>query len=262
MSAPAFFANGNISPCRFVKIDSTAGKSFHVIQSSASTDRSVGISQEGTHDTPGLSGSTAYAAAAGQQLEVHGLGAQCLLEIGGTVTHGDLLRPDSNGKGVSVDGTEATDVYIAAQALENGISGDKIRVRVILLKQERQQYTLALPIDLASITGAGDVLTNMTIGHSFKLISVDFFVTKPVTTAAKAATLNLEINTTNVTGGEVALTSANCTPLGVKVAGSAITAANTGNSSATLSVEAASVTAFVEGEGVLMIRIENRDESN
>lgn len=122
--------------------------------------------------------------------------------------------------------------------------------------------TIALPINLASITGAGDVLTTYTPGYKFKLLSADFAVTVPVTTGSKAATLNLEIGTTNVTGGEVALTSANCTPLGVVVAGSAITAANTGASNATISVEAASVTAFVEGEGVLYIRIQNMDTAD
>lgn len=122
--------------------------------------------------------------------------------------------------------------------------------------------TIALPINLASITGAGDVLTTYTPGYKFKLLAADFAVTVPATTAAKAATLNLEIGTTNVTGGEVALTSANCTPLGAVVAGSAITAANTGSAAATISVESASVTAFVEGAGVLYIRIQNMDTAD
>lgn len=120
-------------------------------------------------------------------------------------------------------------------------------------------YALTIPVTLAQIAGAGDVLTTMTLGHRFRILSADFFVTTAVTTAARAATLNLEIGTTNLTGGAIALTSANCTPLGVKVAGSAVTAGNVGAASDTLSVEAASVTAFAEGAGVLQIMVQNLD---
>ena len=121
--------------------------------------------------------------------------------------------------------------------------------------------TVSIPIILVGVSNA-DVLTNYTPGYKFKLLSASFAVTVPVTTGSKAATLNLEIDTTNVTGGEIALTSANCTPLGALVAGAAITAANTGSATATLSVEAASVTAFVEGQGVLLLKIQNMDTAD
>lgn len=123
-------------------------------------------------------------------------------------------------------------------------------------------HTISIPITLANITGAGDVLTTYTPGYKFKILSADFAVTTAATTAAKAATLNLEIGATNVTGGEIALTSANCTPLGAVVAGAAITAANTGSASATISVESASVTAFVEGAGVLLLKVQNMDTAD
>ena len=122
-------------------------------------------------------------------------------------------------------------------------------------------FTLSIPIILAGVSAA-DVLTNYTPGYKFKLLSASFAVTVPVTTAAKAATLNLEIDTTNVTGGEIALTSANCTPLGALVAGAGITAANTGSATATLSVEAATVTAFIEGQGILLLKIQNMDTAD
>lgn len=122
--------------------------------------------------------------------------------------------------------------------------------------------TIALPINLASISGSGDVLTAFTPGYKFKILATTFAVTVPATTADKLATLNLEIGTTNVTGGEVALTSANCTPLGALVAGAAVTAENTGAANATISVESSAVTAFVEGAGVLYIRIQNMDTAD
>lgn len=124
------------------------------------------------------------------------------------------------------------------------------------------QYVLPIHCTLAQITGAGDILTNHVLGHKFKILSVDAVVDKVVTTAAKLFTANLEIGTTNVTGGEVALTSANCTPLGARVAGAAITAANTGSASDTISIEAASVTAFAEGEVIFLIRIQNMDTAD
>lgn len=121
--------------------------------------------------------------------------------------------------------------------------------------------TIALPIIMSKLAN-GDVLTNYTPGYKFKLLSATFAVTSPVTTAAKAATLNLEIGTTDVTGGVIALTSANSTPLGALVAGTSITAANTGTSTDTISVEASNVTAFAEGEGMLLLKIQNMDTAD
>lgn len=121
-------------------------------------------------------------------------------------------------------------------------------------------YSIQIPIVLATVT-AGDVATSVIIPHAFKITRVDALVTTAATTAAKAATLNLEIGTTNLTGGAVALTSANCTPLGAVVAGSAVTAANIGAAGDALSVEGASVTAFVEGAVLLNVWIQNLDSN-
>ena len=115
-------------------------------------------------------------------------------------------------------------------------------------------HTLTIPITLAQITGAGDVASAISLPNAGHIVSLEALVKVVVTTGGDAATLNLEIGTTNLTGGEVALTSANCTPLGARVAGSAITAGNRFAAGDTLSVEAASVTAFAEGEVFLLIR--------
>lgn len=114
---------------------------------------------------------------------------------------------------------------------------------------------ISIPVKLAAITGAGDVVTEIRPGVYGTVESWEFLVTSPVTTAAKAATLNLEIDTTNVTAGTLALTSANATPLGKAIAGALITGANTITPESKLSVEASAVTAFAEGEGVLVLRI-------
>lgn len=113
---------------------------------------------------------------------------------------------------------------------------------------------ISIPITLANVAD-GDVLTAYTPGFKGSVIAVDFAVSTAVTTGSKATTLNLEIGTTNLTGGAVALTSANCTPLGAVVAGSAVTTANSFSATDTISVEASSTTAFVEGAGYLLIKV-------
>lgn len=116
-------------------------------------------------------------------------------------------------------------------------------------------------IDLAGITDA-DVLTTWTPGYKFKIVALDFFVSVAATTAAKLTTLNAKIGVTATTGGAVALTSANCTPKGVKVAGSAITAANTGTAANTVSIVASATTAFAEGAGWILLTIQNMDTAD
>ena len=122
--------------------------------------------------------------------------------------------------------------------------------------------TIIIPVPLLATLADGDILTTYTPGYKFKLLSISFAVHTAVTTASKASSLNIEIGTTNTTGGVVALTSANCTPIGVLVAGSAITAANTGGASDTISIEAASTTTFIEGGGYILIKLQNMDTAD
>jgi len=117
------------------------------------------------------------------------------------------------------------------------------------------------PIDLASVTAA-DVVTEFRPGVDGVIENFSFVVDKAVTTAAKAATLNLEIGTTNVTGGTIALTSAAATPKGKVIECAAITGANTITRADTLSIEAASVTAFSEGTGTAYVRIRRTRSDN
>ena len=109
------------------------------------------------------------------------------------------------------------------------------------------------PVDLSGVSAA-DVVTNFTPGFAGAIVGFDFVVNKPVTTAAKAATLNLEIGTTDLTGGVLSLTSAAATPLGKVISATAITGANEFADDDTISVEATSVTAFAEGSGVLIVK--------
>jgi len=118
---------------------------------------------------------------------------------------------------------------------------------------------LAFYIDAADIA-AGDLLTSYVPGFAFKIVKVDARCAKPVTTGAKAADINLEIGTTNLTGGVVAL--AGTYAIGAAQAGTAVTANNTGTAADSISVEAANVTAFTEGAFWIIVSIQNMDTAN
>ncbi len=107
-------------------------------------------------------------------------------------------------------------------------------------------------INLATVAD-GDVLTDCDLGFAGKFLAVNAYVSQEVTTASKLSTLSLEIGAVALTGGAVALTSANLATLGAKVAGTAITGANSFGKGDVFSIVAASTTAFVEGEIMLDI---------
>lgn len=124
--------------------------------------------------------------------------------------------------------------------------------------------TLAFAVDLVTLTTlARELLTDYVLGYAFKILSVDFVVTDEGTGAGATQTINLEINSTNVTGGVINPTLANTATAGALVAGTAVTANNTGNAAATLSIEvAAGGTIFTAGQGIILIRIQNMDTAN
>lgn len=119
--------------------------------------------------------------------------------------------------------------------------------------------TLSFYIDAATIAN-GDLLTDYIPGYAFKILKFDARCAKAVTTGAKQATLNLEIGSTNLTGGVISLSGTYA--LGAAQNGSAVTANNTGTNADSFSIEASSVTAFVEGSFWLIISIQNMDTAN
>lgn len=121
--------------------------------------------------------------------------------------------------------------------------------------------TLSIPIQLSAMTtAAADLVTDYVPGFKFKILSVQFATTKLGTGSGASQVINLEIGSTNVTGGVVTATLAGTDTLGELTAGTSVTAANTGSATDTISVEvAASGTVFTAGDGVLLIRIQNMD---
>jgi hypothetical protein len=109
-------------------------------------------------------------------------------------------------------------------------------------------------------TSAGDMVTTFVPGYRFKLLALDFVTSIAGTGAGATQTYNLEIGTTNVTGGTCNVTLASTSAVGELTAGAAITAANVGLATDSISIEqAASGTAFTAGAGVFVVTIQNLD---
>jgi hypothetical protein len=120
-------AGGNVSPARFVKLHTEAGQVVHA----GAGDRPWGISQPHTRRLALADWDDGYAAIDGENLNVIGPGDdEALLELGGTVTHGMLLKASTDGVGIEAD----TDKDKAgAIALQDGADGDLIKVKPILV---------------------------------------------------------------------------------------------------------------------------------
>lgn len=127
-----YTANGNITPSTFVKIDttlSTPNLGNRVI-TAGSGDRPIGVAQKGTRETP-LSGlDTGFAAIAGQSLQVFTEGMVAPLALGGTVTAGDLLMPNTNGDGTAITATNGN--WYGAVAPMSGIAGQLMECQVLI----------------------------------------------------------------------------------------------------------------------------------
>ena len=125
----SFFASGNVNVQSFLSI--VSGQPYYVTQATGSTPI-VGIAQEGPVNAPGTPAQTnLYAATQGLELRVYGPGETALLICGGTINAGDYLTATTNGFGLTVPLTATGQSFVGAQALENGVSGVSIPVRVL-----------------------------------------------------------------------------------------------------------------------------------
>lgn len=172
-------------------------------------------------------------------------------KAGGTVAIGDDLIVDSTGRVIAAGNNTG---YLIGKALEAGATNEIISI-VIQHRGDRPVSILSFPAHNLATIADGDVLTNFTPGFRGRIIGFAAAVTNEVTTGSKGTTLNMEIGTTNLTGGSLVLTSANLATLGAVVASTAITAANSFTATDTISIEAASTTAFAEGGAVLYVTL-------
>ena len=128
---------------------------------------------------------------------------------------------------------------------------------LIDLGEERQGASvISIPITFAAMpAGAGDVVTNFVLEGSGDIVAVALLTTVVGAGAGATRALNLEIGTTNVTGGVVTATLAGTDTVGKVTNGTAITGNAHFNDGDTLSVEVAAGTVFTGGEGVLLITV-------
>jgi hypothetical protein len=89
-----------------------------VIQAAAATDLLIGIS-DSAGDIPAPSGSEYYRA----DVIRHG---DAYVDCGGTITRGQYITADANGKAVVASPAAGVNVYYVAQATQSGVSGGVI----------------------------------------------------------------------------------------------------------------------------------------
>lgn len=162
---PQLIAGGNIYPSRFIKVSTAADNT--ALQAGAN-EAVCGISQSGSKypstEPSGLLGTDQIAAVSGDNIGNFGLGDVCPVVCGGTVTAGDLLESDSNGKAV----TSGPGRNFGARALESGTPGQLIRCQIII--------GVASGGDAAILTATRTVLASES-GKTFFLNSATEFVT-------------------------------------------------------------------------------------
>lgn len=130
VSSPHLMANGDIRPARFVELQNASGQA-RAIEANAN-EKVIGISMNGTNKAPIPDVTSTNAAESGQHLRVHVQGEETLLELGGTVAAAAFIKSDADGKGVAALTTGTVTQEIGAVALESGVSGELIRVKVQL----------------------------------------------------------------------------------------------------------------------------------
>lgn len=113
-----YTAGGAIKPHRFVKF----GSSDKHVEQSGDGEAIDGVSDK-VGSPPSVPAATEVAE--GERLDVVHLGITDI-ELGGSVTRGDLLASDADGMGVAAGEFD----LIGAKALESGAAGDIIRALV------------------------------------------------------------------------------------------------------------------------------------
>lgn len=118
-----------------------------------------------------------------------------------------------------------------------------------------------IPIQLAAMTtSAADLITGFIPGFRGKIVKAQFFTTTLGTGSGASQVLNFEIGSTDVSGGVTTLTLATTTPLGTRIAATAITGNNEFSATDSISLEvAASGTVFTAGAGTLIVTLQNLD---
>ncbi|MDY0170594.1 MAG: hypothetical protein RBS80_28900 [Thermoguttaceae bacterium] len=139
-TSPHLRAGGDIRPCRFVMLSSSADRTG--LQATANAPI-IGVSQEGGSYPP-LNDlvSDHYAARTGQYFRLFGDGDYALVEAGEAFGRGTRLKADADGKAVAIATTGTDRQNIGAVALESaGAAGELVPVQVLSMRDTRPALT-------------------------------------------------------------------------------------------------------------------------
>lgn len=197
----SYRAGGTVNPRRFVKMGAADG---YAIQATSSAATIIGISEQV------LGPSTANTAAAEATFDVI-KGDQALLELGDTVTRGQYLTADANGKGIPAVIVAGTPLYVGAYAEESGVVGDFILVTLHpgVIANDTAIITANVTVSSAELLALNMTPKQLVAapGAGKALILVDAQFNLPYNSAAYAgiaAGEDLEIRYTNGSGQLVA----------------------------------------------------------
>jgi hypothetical protein len=126
-------------------------------------------------------------------------------------------------------------------------------------------YVLDIPWNFVTSTSAIDVLSNILLGHRFKILSWQWTDGGTVLVGASGSRVaNMEINTTDVGTVVSTVTVVQAgTATGRRIAGTAVSGAATGASTDTFSIEiAAGGTDITAGNGSFHVVIQNLDDAD
>lgn len=121
MHTKSYTAGAAIAPCRFVK---AGAADLEVIMAASGAAMMFGITEQ-------VVGAAGANAASGDMVDVIKDG-QAYLELGDTVTRGQILTSDATGRGISTVIVAGTPIYFGAVAEVSGVVGDIIPVTVSL----------------------------------------------------------------------------------------------------------------------------------
>ncbi len=163
---------------------------------------------------------------------------------------------------ISVESSSTTAFAEGAGMIVIGYMGkvvsDHVTAAAMQIEPNMAYGAWCFKVDLNDISAAGDVITEFTPGFTGSIHKLYFVTATPASTASKAATLNVEIGSTNVVGGAVALTTAGSNALGEVTNGTVVSGSANFDKDDKISVEASSVTQFTQGKGTLVIQYKTK----
>jgi hypothetical protein len=197
----SYKAGGTVNPRRFVKMGAADG---YAIQATSGAATLIGISEQ-------VVGSSTDNTAAAEAVFDAIKGDQAMLELGDTVTRGQYLTADANGKGIPAVIVAGTPLYVGAYAEESGVVGDHILVTLMpcVIANDTGIVTANITVSTAELLALNATPKQLVAapGAGKALILIDAQFNLPYNSAAYAgiaAGEDLEIRYTDGSGALVA----------------------------------------------------------